>query len=362
MLTELPGITGLLALIAVMPAVVRWWHGRTLQRRAADPALPERLLAARRRNSAIMVIAFALLIALSTGASPWGFPLLALSSVIASYPLRRTLFGETWSLQAYVWFVTRLFIGVWGFWIVLATMPMLSSAAGSVGSLVALAIAAVLFIWNARYAEIFQFLVRARSIEDPVLVSRFNALVRTSGIAMPRFERVDLNGGFLANAIALPSIRRSSVIFTETLLDRLEADETVAVCAHELAHLEHFNPRYLRRTNLPIESCRSPRRTVASPRSPSTAPVLPSSFTWRSEVLPGAIRTDVALRQLVTYLKLHDSRVGLLLNFGARSMREGLKRVVNDFPADARLCPSAASAFKALGCVLGRPAIAACLP
>jgi GxxExxY protein len=46
-------------------------------------------------------------------------------------------------------------------------------------------------------------------------------------------------------------------------------------------------------------------------------------------------------RQLVTYLKLHDCRVGLLLNFGARSMREGIKRVVTDFPRDGEGSESA---------------------
>jgi len=37
-------------------------------------------------------------------------------------------------------------------------------------------------------------------------------------------------------------------------------------------------------------------------------------------------------QQLYTYLRLADCRVGLLLNFGARTMKEGIKRVVNDFP------------------------------
>jgi iron complex transport system substrate-binding protein len=36
-------------------------------------------------------------------------------------------------------------------------------------------------------------------------------------------------------------------------------------------------------------------------------------------------------KQLLTYLRLTDLRVGLLLNFGAGTMKEGLKRVVNDF-------------------------------
>ena len=37
-------------------------------------------------------------------------------------------------------------------------------------------------------------------------------------------------------------------------------------------------------------------------------------------------------QQLYTYLRISDCRVGLLLNFGARTMKEGIKRVVNDFP------------------------------
>ncbi|HEV7993826.1 MAG TPA: GxxExxY protein [Gemmatimonadaceae bacterium] len=36
-------------------------------------------------------------------------------------------------------------------------------------------------------------------------------------------------------------------------------------------------------------------------------------------------------KQLLTYLRLTDLRVGLLLNFGAETMKEGVKRVVNNF-------------------------------
>jgi iron complex transport system substrate-binding protein len=35
-------------------------------------------------------------------------------------------------------------------------------------------------------------------------------------------------------------------------------------------------------------------------------------------------------KQLLTYLRLMDLRVGLLLNFGAGTMKERIKRVVND--------------------------------
>jgi len=37
-------------------------------------------------------------------------------------------------------------------------------------------------------------------------------------------------------------------------------------------------------------------------------------------------------KQLLTYLRLMNLRVGLLLNFGAATMLAGLKRIVNDYP------------------------------
>ena len=40
----------------------------------------------------------------------------------------------------------------------------------------------------------------------------------------------------------------------------------------------------------------------------------------------------VHAKQILTYLRLTNLRVGLLLNFGASTMKEGLKRVVNDLP------------------------------
>jgi GxxExxY protein len=43
--------------------------------------------------------------------------------------------------------------------------------------------------------------------------------------------------------------------------------------------------------------------------------------------------------QLLSYLRLSDRRVGLLINFHARMLKSGLKRIVNDFPGPA---PSAA--------------------
>ena len=56
-----------------------------------------------------------------------------------------------------------------------------------------------------------------------------------------------MHGGVFANAVALPHTETPAVLFTSSLLERLDEDEAVAIFAHEVAHLEHFNPAYLRR-------------------------------------------------------------------------------------------------------------------
>lgn len=43
----------------------------------------------------------------------------------------------------------------------------------------------------------------------------------------------------------------------------------------------------------------------------------------------------VHAKQLLTYLRLTDLRVGLLLNFGAGTMKEGIKRIVNDLTPES---------------------------
>ncbi len=39
-------------------------------------------------------------------------------------------------------------------------------------------------------------------------------------------------------------------------------------------------------------------------------------------------------KQLLTYLRILDKRLGLLINFGAELMRDGITRVVNGLPED----------------------------
>jgi len=40
---------------------------------------------------------------------------------------------------------------------------------------------------------------------------------------------------------------------------------------------------------------------------------------------------DIPLAQILTYLKLSNARIGLLINFNVSQLRHGLKRVINKF-------------------------------
>ncbi len=250
MLTGLPYAPFLAAAVALAPAVLRLWWGRPLVRLADDPALPERLVAHQARNTQVVAAAVAILLVSWPSSTTWAIPLLVAARGVAAYPLRKQLYTETWGLAGYLSFFGRLVLGLFGFWLLLAALPLLAQAAGTRDWIAALVLAAVLFFWNARAAHVLRWLLRVRPIADVVLLSRFQAMVAAAGIPSPRFDYVDLRGGVLANALAVPSARDAGVIFTDTLLARLETEEIVAICAHELAHLEHFNPSRLRRLGI----------------------------------------------------------------------------------------------------------------
>ena len=239
----------LLALIALLPAVISWWSGRKLLALVDDPILPERMNANQRRTSLSFIVALAGLAALGPSSLFWTGPLAFLSAHAASFPVRRAIFGETWSLGAYLSFFSRMMFGLFGFWVVLMGTPAFTRLAGSADWIAGGVLAAVLLLWNAHYPDVVRYFMRATPLEEGELLSRFRELAGKSALPQPRFETVRLGGGVVANALALPSLKRSSVLFTDTLLARLERDEAAAICAHELAHLEYYDAKRLGRLN-----------------------------------------------------------------------------------------------------------------
>jgi Zn-dependent protease with chaperone function len=234
------------AMAALAPAGLKLARDRRLAARLDDPTLPERLLVERQLASVAFAASVAVTAVLWSRQLIWVVLLAIVSVLAAGFPLRRRLLGESWSVIAYLWFMFRLVIATQGIWLLVAIAPVLTDHPGWAGWASSIALGTVLLLWNERFGDALRAALRTSPLDDPDLVARFTALVGSTDLPMPRFDVVRMNGGVFANAAALPTLRRSGVLFTDTLLTRFTPEEVTAVCAHELAHLEHFNPGRLR--------------------------------------------------------------------------------------------------------------------
>ena len=144
---------------------------------------------------------------------------------------------ETWSLPTYLSFTVRTILALPGFWLSLAALPFVAGLAGRLDWLAGAGLGVVLLAWNMRYHELLRWLFSAQPIRDEALMAQFTKMADTCGLGKTQFEVMDLRGGAVLNAVALPSLRQPAVVFTDTMLRRLDFDEVVGICAHELAHL-----------------------------------------------------------------------------------------------------------------------------
>jgi hypothetical protein len=136
------------ASLALLPAVISWLTGRGLATRIDDRSLPERLHFHQQRTGVATGIAMVAIGVISPAALLWAVPLLFTTVLLVGYPIRRTLFEETWSAGAYLSFFYRLIFGIFGFWIVLAALPFVASLAGTADWLAGAVMAAVLVLWE----------------------------------------------------------------------------------------------------------------------------------------------------------------------------------------------------------------------
>jgi Zn-dependent protease with chaperone function len=238
----------MLAALVVVPGAAIAWGGRRLRRDTADPLLAERLLAFRGNANAIGAVAIAVVLATAGRDAWWLVPLQILSALAGWFPTRKRLYEETWSLPAYLGFITRVWLGFAGPWILIALTPAaVHSAAHAARWPAAAALLALALAWQFAFAPVLLRLLNAEPLRREDLEARLRAVVERSRAAAPSVFRVEARGGRWANAFALPDTRRPRVVFTATLLDTLGVDELSAIFAHEVAHLEHFDAAWIRR-------------------------------------------------------------------------------------------------------------------
>lgn len=226
--------------------------GQRLIRLRDDPALPERWLKHRTRLWILTWASFVILPFAAPTHMSWAILLAIVAIVVGGFPARKGLFEEEWGLGAYLWYLLRSFLAGLGFWLLLAGTPTIVHRAAFAQWPVIALLATVLIVWNSRYADFYPWLVGASPLDLPDLEPHFSAILDRAKVGRPRLYRFGSPGGRLANALALPSLRKPAILLGETLLEFLNPKELAAIFAHEVAHLEHNRRRRLRWLTLGI--------------------------------------------------------------------------------------------------------------
>jgi len=254
----------LLVPLAAAPAIYTWWTGRAIVRSIDDPALPELLLARQRRIVQVTLVA---IIAAAFSTAPTGFGLVVLLGVLAAqYPVRRTVYGDTWPFWQYARFTTFSWIAFGGLWlfpliasalvvqIVRAWIPDPSSRQTMLGLALGVAASVTYVVWSRRFPRVWLALHQATPIDASTgraaLLPRFHAVMERAGDRLssrPTIHRYGAPGGQVVNAAALCSLHGRAVAMSDTLLANLDDDEATAIFAHEIAHHEHYSDALLRK-------------------------------------------------------------------------------------------------------------------
>jgi len=272
--------------LVLVPGLFAWWTGRALVRRRDDPLLAEQLMARRQRAIVIVSLCAGVAIGLAPARALLLYGLAIASYVVGGFQCRRALYDEHWSFPRYVAGMVRFHAALFGFWLLLAGAPGLIEAAGTWCWPAAAVLAAVLIAWSVWFAQVFVWITGARPMVRADLEARFAAVVAATAIQPPRVLRFGFPGGRLVNAFALPSLRRSTVVFTDDVLDQFEPDEVTAIFAHEVAHLEHYDRRRLRRYRV-VEWTLAVLACVAVPLAASWRPLGWAASVWAVAVLVG---------------------------------------------------------------------------
>ena len=187
--------------LALVPAVVAWWTGRSVLARVDDPMLPELLLERRRRLTGFTLGGALVIAILFANDALWAIPLLWVALLLSSYPLRRALFGERWSAPSFLRYAISSGIGQFGVWLLAGFAPALvtslalglepydRAAAIRLALWSGAAFAVVIVIWQHNYARVFLALHRAaplRATARPELMAKLDAIVERAGAALGR--------------------------------------------------------------------------------------------------------------------------------------------------------------------------------
>ena len=232
--------------LALLPALLHWWWTRSVFEPSASAVLPERHLAVAQRVSFVTILCMVAIVMIARWHATWILPAQFVALTATTYRTRRAMFGETWPYRRYLSWRVRVHIGMFGLWYLIALAPALIAQANPQMtwwlSAVTIAMALAWHHWNGR---ILLLLLGATPLARPDLEVHFQRVFAAARVPTPALWRAGATGAQLANAFALVTLAQRGVLFFDSLLEQLPAEEVTAILAHEVAHLEQFHRRRL---------------------------------------------------------------------------------------------------------------------
>ncbi len=234
------------SVLVLAPGFYARWSSRNLLRHLGDPLLPERLLEHFRRLGTSVGIVTGLGAFLVGPFLPALLFLAWVSILAGGFRARREVFDESWGFTSYLVHTLRFWAGFVGSFALIASIPWAMAISVDHALEIGVALGSVAWLWVLSGPVVFRRLVRARPFDGPeaeALRPLFSRILEKAKCGAPALFVAEARGGSWVNAFALPSVRRPGVLFTRGFLDALSPEETAAIFAHEVAHLEHFQPR-----------------------------------------------------------------------------------------------------------------------
>jgi heat shock protein HtpX len=231
---------------ALLPAALHWWWTRSAVRPSASAVLPERLLVISQRVSFVTILCMLAIAALAGWKALWILPLQFVAMTATTYRARRALFAETWSFGSYLSWRVRLHVGMFGLWWLIALAPAaVAEVHGQAQWWLAGLALVIALAWHHWSGRVLLVLLGASRLDRPELDAHFQRVFSAARVPTPPLWRAGAAGSVLANAFAMVTLGQRGVLFFDSLLEQLSADEITAILAHEVAHLEQFTRRRL---------------------------------------------------------------------------------------------------------------------
>jgi Zn-dependent protease with chaperone function len=167
-----------------------------------------------------------------------------------SWRWRCQILEETWTRSEMLVFQVRWFLIFLGPQVALVIVPDLCAEAGS--AWFGLPVGILLTGWWWQGSRVIPAVMRAREMEDGPLRTRLDQLAARSEVDSVRWLCCGPERGSFANAFALPEPAWQTgsghaVLIGQQRLNACSDDEVEAICAHEIAHLEDYDPAKTRR-------------------------------------------------------------------------------------------------------------------